>query len=340
MTISNRSTHPGSRRWQAWIKFALGLGLLWLALRDGFRPDGLKAALTDIDARWLVATAALILLGAAGKAARWALLVPPPASEFRFTWGPLLTGQALNLLAWGRIGDVARAWLFSSQTASPLAVVVTTLVTEHLLELAALMSLAALLALMLPGLIPASLSVPIVFVTAAITLAVLAILISRGQRIAEGIGQWLAARRMVGAERAASWLKSAASALELLRPRRRLWPVLLLTVGIWGTAWLTNQSLFEAFGLPLPAAAGLLVLVMVYLGVAPGVMPTNVGPFYFLTMFALQQYGVEPGAALAYAATLHALVIAVPLIGALLYLLDQWRRSGRLPTLIPPAPWD
>src|SRR5574337_646936 len=336
MTAAGPSTHPRNRRWQAWLQFALGIGLLGLALREGFRPDALKAALAEVDVRWLCAAIALIVLGAAGKAARWALLVPPPASEIRLTWGPLLTGQALNLLAWGRIGDVARIWLFSSQAGAPVAVVVTTLLAEHILELAALTSLTVLLVLMLPGFFPAGLSIPIAVSVAAAALIALVIAVYYGETIAAAAGQWLTHRRIPGGGRAAGWLRSAASGLVVFRQGGRQWPVVLLTAGIWSAAWLTNQFLFKAFALPLPAAAGLLVLVMIYLGVAPGLMPTNVGPFYFLTMFALQQYGVAPSVALAYAATLHALVILIPVIGALLYLLNLWRQSGKVPTLIPP----
>ncbi len=336
----NRPSVPDYFRqhWQTWLKIALGLVLLALALEAGFQPAALLTALQTLNPIWALITLGLVILGSLLKAWRWSMLLSatPAQPGLRQTVGPLLTGQAFNMLTWARMGDVLRAWLISSQTGVALPAAAATLVIENVFELCAYGSLALILSATLATIPTAAGRVPLIIGAALAGLVVLVIFVYQGEALLQALNQRLAqgALRRVG-----GWLTSTITALTPLKQRHRFWLMVLLTGLIWIIAWLTNQTLFNALRLDLPPSASLLILVLIILGVAPGLMPTNIGPFYFLTVLALQQYKVEPAVALAYAAVLHAMVTGVPVVGAFIHLASQWRRTGSLPNLAPPGSW-
>ena len=111
-----------------------------------------------------------------------------------------------------------------------------------------------------------------------------------------------------------------AEGMELLRRGGRIGSVLGLTLLIWAIMFLTNLTLALGLDLEVPAAAGLLVLVLVYLGVIPGLMPGQVGPFYFFARYSLEQFGVDTAASMVFAVLLHAVVVLTPMLGAGAYL--------------------
>lgn len=324
--------------WQTWLKVFLGLSLLLAALRAGFQPVAILSALQNLNPAWVAFTLILILVGAALKSMRWSLLLSTvsPTATYSQVWGPLLTGQAFNMLTIARLGDMLRIWLLASQLSIPLPAVAATLVVENIFELCAYGSLAVILSATLTTASTATARLPLVWGAALTGLVILITLIHYGDKLMPPLTLWL---RRWHLGRIQTALTSALAALEPLKHSRRFWPIVGLTISIWLVAWLTNQTLFQAFALDLPPTAGLLILVLIIIGVAPGLMPTNIGPFYFLTTFALQQYQVDSGVALAYAAVLHGMVTGVPLVGAALYLADQWRRTGLWPRLNPPPTW-
>lgn len=327
-------------QWQTWLKVVLGLALFLFALRAGFNPTSLVTALGSIQPVWALVALGFVLLGVILKAVRWSLLLTgvPPAPGTGRTWGPLLTGQAFNMLAWARMGDLVRIWLLASQTGASMPAVATTLVIEDVFDLVTYGSLALLLSAELATIPSAIGRIPSMVVVALVGMSALALLVYRGEALARLITGWWERLHLPFSHRVGDWMQSAVHALAPLKQGRRFWPILILTVLIWLISWVTNLVLFNAFGLNLPPAAGLLVLVLIIVGVSPGLMPTNIGPFYFLTVLALQQYAVDPATALAYAALLHAMVTGLPILGAIIYLADQWRRSGHRPQLTPPFP--
>jgi len=324
--------------WQTWLKVILGVALLLLAVRAGFQPEVLFSALGSLNPTWALVTLGLVILGSIFKAWRWSLLLSglPQQPNTGEALGPFLTGQAFNMVAWARMGDVVRVWLLSSQINAPIPPVAATLVIENIFELCAYGSLALVLSATLAALPSTAGRVPLIVIAALAGLGALVLFVYQGERLLAALSRRFAEGPF---QRVGGWLTSTITALTPLKQSRRFWPMVALTVAIWLMAWFTNQTLFNAFGLDLPFSASLLILVLIILGVAPGLMPTNIGPFYFLTVLALQQYKVNPTVALAYAAVLHAMVTGVPIVGAVLHLADQWRRTGIRPHLTPPLSW-
>ena len=56
------------------------------------------------------------------------------------------------------------------------------------------------------------------------------------------------------------------------------------------------------------------MLVLVYIGLFPALMPGNVGPFYFFAGLALVPFGVLHEQAIIFAVVLHAIVTIPPLL--------------------------
>ena len=312
--------------WLTLFKVSIGVTLLILAIR-GVNLRLVLTALSEVNLPWVTVTLGVILFATWLKALRWRLLLSGAAPEIgvKTTLGPLMLGQALNMLAWARLGDVARVGWLQMRTGAGTIGIMASVLAEKLLDA----FMIALLALLLVSQ-TIFLSFDTIAFTAGLSLLGVALFAGSarwGAPVVDHVVGWMAQRRLPGYKRLGHWLKAGMDALEPLAQMRLFVAVLGTSALIWGAAWATNVTLFVATDLTLPFRAALLVLVLIFVGVAPGLMPTNVGPFYFLSSLALRSYGIEQSAALGYAVLLHLLVTIVPLVGAVIFLLS--RGGGR-----------
>jgi uncharacterized membrane protein YbhN (UPF0104 family) len=58
----------------------------------------------------------------------------------------------------------------------------------------------------------------------------------------------------------------------------------------------------------------MLVVVAVYIGMIPALMPGNIGPFYLAVQLALQTFPIPIESATVFAVLLHAIVTITPLL--------------------------
>jgi hypothetical protein len=72
--------------------------------------------------------------------------------------------------------------------------------------------------------------------------------------------------------------------------------------------------LFKSLKLPLGGTAAGLVLILVYVGLLPALMPGNIGPFYFFASLAVSPFGIIHDQAFVFAVVLHAIVTLPPLL--------------------------
>jgi uncharacterized membrane protein YbhN (UPF0104 family) len=109
-----------------------------------------------------------------------------------------------------------------------------------------------------------------------------------------------------------------------LRKPAKVLPVLMLSIVIWLIMGLTNSLLFTSLGLSLHWQAAGLVMILVYFGVLPALMPGNLGPFTYFAQLALLPFSVESSTALAFAVILYVLVnLPVLLIACVLILIPK-----------------
>jgi len=93
----------------------------------------------------------------------------------------------------------------------------------------------------------------------------------------------------------------------LLRNKKTLFLLLLLSFLIWTIEAFWNYSLFCALGLKLPLSAAFFLAAIVNLGLFIPSPPSYVGVFHFLATFALLPFGVDKSQALSYAILQHGL---------------------------------
>jgi uncharacterized membrane protein YbhN (UPF0104 family) len=103
-------------------------------------------------------------------------------------------------------------------------------------------------------------------------------------------------------------VERALAGLAALRDLRMAVTACVWSALIWALAAGTNALLFRAFGLDLSLGAALLLLVVLYAGVAPPTSPGRLGVFHALTVLTLEALGTQRASGLAYAAVLHAVV--------------------------------
>lgn len=313
------------------LRPALGLALLALALRDvDFAL--LAANMRRLHLGWLLVVLLTILATLALKTWRWALLLRPVAPQLGTgrVLGALLIGQAANILLPLRSGDLIRSLAVCSDEAGRLPAVITGLVIEKGLD-ALMLVLAMTLAL---PFLPASAALTtnvrslLGLALTALAMAMLAIVLS--PRIWTWIRRPLAGIPWGIAANGISLGDRFVQGMSQLRQVGPFPMIMALTMLSWVAMFLTNLTLAYALRLSVPPAAGLLVLVLVFLAIIPRLMPGQVGPFYFFARLALAQFGVPVETSTAYAIVLHALFMLPPLVGAGLYLLVQGKLGKSL----------
>ncbi len=291
------------------LKILAGLALLVFSLRN-IQFARLLSGIRAADITWLLLALASILLGLGLKLWRWAILVKNYhiRASFSRLFGAYFVGQATNILLPFRGGELVRLGYFSEER-QILPQAASTIVIEKYLDILALTVSSLLVSytislediLNLRGfLLPVSVILTLLFLAA----------------ILFGPAFWSKLRqRSILPEWMVPWLERWVQASLWLRDRRQFIPLVLQTVLIWIVMWLTNWLLFQSLGLPLGGAAGGLVLVLVYIGLLPALMPGNLGPFYFFASLALLPFGVLQEQAVVFAVILHAIVTLPPLFG-------------------------
>ncbi|MBC8507795.1 MAG: flippase-like domain-containing protein [Chloroflexi bacterium] len=312
------------------LKILAGISLLLISF-FGINWEQLRSSLDQVTFIGLLAVIGTVLLGLYLKIIRWYLFLSYFGIPVTFTRivEAFFLGQATNILLPWRAGEVFRVGYLAGDQPAYIPQVTASVVLEKILDTIALVSIALMVAVYLPDekatwvrnlLLPLSI----------LAIAVLIVMIGWGPGIWERLRKRLAERSHPWIEKSIPVIDQFVENSRWLRNPSRLVMSLSVTVVIWIVMWLTNILLFYVLHFQLPVVAGGLVLVMVYIGVLPALMPGNVGPFYFFAQLGVTPFGVEIEAALAFAILLHAVVTLTPLIvsGTLFLLSDSTRKMA------------
>ena len=323
--ISKNSTRASNyRSLLVAVKILAGLALLVLAVR-GIQFESLVAAIRSADLGWLVSSVLMVLLGLGLKLWRWRILTRNYQIQAGFPrlFSAYFVGQAANILLPLRGGELIRLGYFGGEK-QLLPAATTTVVIEKYLDLLTLTLCCIIVSLNISldnVLNLRGLLLPTTLVVSALLLIAVAL----------GPSLWQKARKQAWLpRRLVPWLDRWVQASLWLRKPRQVLPALALTILVWLVMWATNLFLFKSLGLPLGASAGGLVLVLVYIGLLPALMPGNIGPFYFFASVALLPFAIAHGQAVAYAVLLHAIVTLPPLLAGAIGLLIR----SKPPTLV------
>jgi uncharacterized membrane protein YbhN (UPF0104 family) len=295
------------------LKIAIGILLLVISLRN-IQWYELGNVLSVVQIGWLILAVISVVIGLALKALRWGVLLsnfglPAPVEQICSAY---FLGQAANIVLPVRGGELVRLGWLRSQQKRGAGEIITTIGLEKYLDLVMLVLLTIWMASNLPDDLDLN-KAWIAPLSIAVTLGLAAGVVwgpllwrrwkpSLEQRLPAGLQRFV--RAIDGVVEGSVWLR---------HPGRML-PMAGLTIAIWLVMGATNLLLMQAFGIPADIRAAVLVLLMIYVGMLPALMPGNIGPFLFFATLALGVFGVEEQTKIGFALLLHAIVNLPPLI--------------------------
>jgi uncharacterized protein (TIRG00374 family) len=284
----------------------LGLLLLPLAAR-GARLDQVWSQLSQARPGWVTLSALSVLLTTAAKIARWRALLPATRRpSLRRLGQALLIGKSLNALLPARLGDLARIYVAGDTQQISKAALLGTLGAEKAFDTLFFLISGGLALALVP--LPAWLNVPLVAGTATGFLVVVLALAWPQNPIVPAFKRWIARLPWKWSAWLGRFVDRALSGLAALRNPGMAGRAGLWSAVIWALAAGTNALLFVAFKMQLGPQAALVLLVVLYAGVAPPTSPGRLGVFHTLTVLTLQALGIDRAPGLAYATALHAIV--------------------------------
>jgi len=293
------------------VKILIGLLLLFFSFRSIDWVLFAKALLSASPIFILFAVLSVVF-SLALKLWRWHLLlenfkVKIPVSRLVTAY---FLGQAANILLVLRAGELVRIGWAHQIKDQDLVEITGSIALEKYLDLLMFVVSMLIVSTALPEIVQSYIG----------TYQTLAIVASLGLVFAVIMGPWVWKRLFAG--RAwKGWMGKVAGRLDMfinasiwLRHPEKVALMIFWSALIWVVMGTTNWLLFESLQLSLGWQAAGLVLIFVYIGVLPALMPGNIGPFTYFAQLALLPFAVELTSAVAFAVLLYVIVNLPPLI--------------------------
>lgn len=292
------------------VAAALAAVLLFLSLRGvewrevihvarGAKPGGLGVAASLV-------TATLFL-----RALRWRLLLNAQGSvSIGTTFWATSAGYFGNNVLPARAGELVRTFMVSSRSQLDTTFVLTTALTERLVDGVALVTIASVIALTVPlelGWLSSTVRpLAVVGLVAVLLIAFVPLLESLGVSVL----QRLPLRESV-LTKLLTIVAHGVRGVRAFHDGRRLLGFLGLTTIIWTVDALATIVGGAALGLAIPIPAAFLLLACLGLGSALPSTPGYVGIYQFAAVSALSPFGFSRTDAVAYILVAQGLMIAV-----------------------------
>ena len=281
--------------------------------RIGVRPivDGVVSS----NPTWVLVALSLMCLAMAARAVSWRAILSAALPDVRVGLSPVLRATSIGVLVSAtvpaRVGEPARAFVMARNLGAArargglLALVLGTMISQTILNIAALVALGAL------TVATSSVDVQVRSLPAAGA----AVLVAPVVVVAVG---WMARRplgrraRLVGVA-----LESLRAGFGVFGSWRRAPEAIVTQVGAWALQLLSCYALLAAFGLEQRAGLGAAAAVLFAVNVtaAVPVTPSNVGIFQAACVAVLAgAYGLRSADALAYGIVLQTVEIATAVV--------------------------
>lgn len=309
-------SRPLKRDWRFWLGILFSAAsVVWLLFTTNW--PAAWTALKSADYALVVVAIALNLSTIPLRSARWRLTFSPqklPALG-RLT-AIMLIGQAVNVIAPARLGDLLRASLVKEESVS---YVLGTQVLQSALDLLMVAALTTLLLFQLS--LPAwwKGSAQALLLTSGVVFAgVIGLIVGRKlilQFLTAMSAQWTWRYGRRALDFVAQFLRS----LNSFRNPLVLGVSLLASVLIWGIYGAVNYLLLAAVGVQPSLLAAFFLLVVLQLSIAVPSSPGRIGVYHYLSVLALAVFGINNAQALSFAIILHLISIVMPIaLGAIL----------------------
>ena len=286
-------------------EIAISSGLLAAALWK-VNLTRLWQALSSGNYYWLLPSAlavfALLLL----KTWRWRLLYCP---GFRLPFASLLTALSAgffvsNILP-ARLGEVTRLFLIAGEQQVGIGRSVSTILIEHLLDLATLLLILVVLALAgdLPAIV--SQSARIVAILAAAGIAVMMFLSLSKGRVLTAINRVFKHVRFFDRPNIRAFTAHLLDGFTVMHTRFAV-PIILLSLLGWSLVIATAWSSAQALGLDAPFIAIVVAVIATTLGMVVPSSPGYIGVFHYIAVISMTAFGVDKDKSMAFAILWHA----------------------------------
>ncbi len=293
------------------IKIGLGLAFLFFAF---WQVDWqvLSQALKNISWAWFLWATISVLVSLALKVLRWRMILNYHKIDISLkqTISAYFIGAAVNIVFFIRGGEIIRIGWAHQPHEDDIANITATIGLEKYFDLIMLSF----------SLLTMSTILPSIAVDRWSRLSPMLVVLSTLLLIAALFGPLLW-KRFNSPDENKGWKSKVSRQIDLLmdaiqwlRRPGKLILIIAISVLIWLVMLSTNLLLFQALMLPLNWKAAGLVLVLVYIGVLPALMPGNIGPFTYFAQLALIPFSINSTQALAFAILLFAIVTLPPLI--------------------------
>lgn len=306
--------------------------LLYLAVR-GVDWRQVWRTIAGAHLGYIAASAVLFAAASFVRALRWRILLN---AETWFSVGTVfwanMAGYLGNNFLPARAGEVVRSVLISSRSSLTTTYVLTTALSERLMDVIALVLWSSLVLL---GIDPKPRWMEELSRTMAAVAglgAVAIIILPHTGRLVEKILRKLPLPRTIGS-RLVVFAEQILLGLRAFHDWKRLAGFIVLTVVIWVGDACATMAGARALGLTVPFPVALLLLTGLGLGSALPSTPGYVGIYQFVAVSILTPFGISRDGALAYSLVAQAISYAIVLAFGLpgLYQFRASKKSGIIP---------
>ena len=221
----------------------------------------------------------------------------------------IMVGNLANLILPLRTGEFVRLVFFSREHKTPAGGTLATLILEKVLDLGALLVFVFIVSLAV--ILPPDWQKGLLLIEGIVLISLAGLIAMAFQR---GDLHWLA-RFIPGfipiaiKSRLLNLLHTFVEGLAALKNWQQLLWVVIQSIVIWGIVALSLHFFLLAVGIHLAWHAAIFVMVLTNLGTALISTPGGFGIIHFLTIFALDRYGVDESIAFGLAVVFHESIV-------------------------------
>lgn len=280
-------------------------GILLIVLFSRLNWTAFLTALKTIHPSGIILALGIISLNIALRSLRWHRIMDLPLKRYQYTWQAANIGYLGNIIYPARAGEILRILAIHQFSRLTLGHAASSAIIDRLLDMIA----AGLFTLIVLWLHSHKLDSRIgigaivMFVAALFCISLLLVV---GTRLQHWVQRW-----------PNTWPRFKTLFIQVLegvhtfRQTRHLPSIILLTVSVFLLDYYWMWRLLSAFGWALPFEAGLTLGVFILLGASLPSAPGHIGIYQVACVFALQLYGIEQAAALAYSVVAQLLFFIV-----------------------------
>lgn len=294
--------------------------LVYLSVR-GIHWEEVAAGFGTIRLVWLAPALFLMLLMQVLRSYRWGLILRPLAQIDQLTlFAVTCVGfMAISALP-ARLGELARPYLIARKGNLRMSSALGTIFVERVLDCLTVLIVAAATLLLIP-LPPWLVRSGVLFLTVTLGIAAAMCLLIGKQEAALRILAPLLGRLPVRyAVRVRRLIGQFIDGFRILSDPALLISVTALSLLIWLLDVLIISLLFLAFGWQLPAAAAVVLMLVLIVGIAIPTAPGFIGNWHYFCVLGLSLFDVPKPEALTFAIVYHALSIGLLLLLGLAFL--------------------